>query len=249
MQFAFVEPGWTRGRVLRVMLIVGVGYYVGARLGLALTMQTQPVSTLWPPNAILLAALLLTPLRIWPFVLLGALPAHLFVELTGGIPPLMVISWFVSNSLEALIGAAGMRLVDRSPRLDRLRRAANFLIVGVLLATFLTSFLDAAFVVWNRFGSESYWEVWRPRFLSNALATLALVPVIVHASSARISRLREISRRRYVEGGLLTAPERARVESAAAADRVGLPSDAQGRNAAADRTLVAVGRARRSAAL
>ena len=205
MQFAFVEPGWTRGRVLRVMLIVGVAYYVGARLGLALTMQTQPVSTLWPPNAILLAALLLTPPRIWPFVLLGALPAHLFVELTGGIPPLMVASWFVSNSLEALIGAAGMRLVDRSPRLDSLRRAANFLIVGVFLATFLTSFLDAAFVIWNRFGTEGYWEVWQPRFLSNALATLALVPVILHASTVRISRLREIARRRYVEGGLLSA--------------------------------------------
>ena len=125
MQFAFVEAGWTRGRVLRVMLIVAVAYYVGARLGLALTMHTQPVSTLWPPNAILLAALLLTPPRIWPFVLLGALPAHLFVELTSGIPPLMVLSWFVSNSSEALIGAAGMRLVDRSPRLDSLRRAAS----------------------------------------------------------------------------------------------------------------------------
>jgi len=83
MQFAFVEAGWTRGRVLRVMLIVAVAYYLGARLGLALTMHPQPVSTLWPPNAILLAALLLTPPRIWPFVLLGALPAHLFVELTG----------------------------------------------------------------------------------------------------------------------------------------------------------------------
>jgi len=205
MQFAFVEAGWTRGRVLRVMLIVAVAYYVGARLGLALTMHTQPVSTLWPPNAILLAALLLTPPRIWPFVLLGALPAHLFVELTSGIPPLMVLSWFVSNSSEALIGAAGMRLVDRSPRLDSLRRAANFLIVGVFLSTFLSSFLDVAFVVWNRFGTESYWEIWRPRFLSNVLATLALVPVIVHASTARISRLREIPRRRYVEAALLTA--------------------------------------------
>src|SRR5580765_6260826 len=155
MQFAFVEPGWTRGRVLRAMLVVGVAYYVGARTGLALTMQTQPVSTLWPPNAILLAALLLTPPRIWPFLLLGALPAHLLVELNSGIPLPMVLSWFVSNSTEALIGAGLMRQIDRSPRLDSFRRAANFLIIGVFLATFLSSFLDAALVAWNRFGTES----------------------------------------------------------------------------------------------
>lgn len=205
MQFAFVEPGWTGRRVLRVMLIVGVAYYIGARIGLALTMKTQPVSTLWPPNAILLAALLLTPPRIWPFVLLGALPAHLLVEVASGIPTLMVLSWFVSNSSEALIGAGLMRLVDPSPRLDSFRRAANFLIGGVLLATFLSSFLDAAFVAWNRFGTEGYWAVWQARFLSNVLATLALVPVIVHASTARLSMFRETPRRRFVEGGLLTA--------------------------------------------
>lgn len=205
MQFAFVEPGWTRGRVLRAMLIVGIAYYVGALTGLALTMQTQPVSTLWPPNAILLAALLLTPPRIWPFLLLGALPAHLLVELNSGIPLRMVLSWFVSNSTEALIGAGLMRQIDRSPRLDSFRRAANFLVIGVFLATFLSSFLDAALVAWNRFGTESYWDVWRPRFLSNVLATLALVPVIIHASGARLRRLRDVPVGRYVEGGLLAA--------------------------------------------
>lgn len=205
MQLAFVEPGWTRGRILLAMLIVGVAYYVGALTGLALTMQTQPVSTLWPPNAILLAALLLTPPRIWPFLLLSALPAHLWVELSSGIPLPMVLSWFVSNSSEALLGAGLMRQIDRSPRLDSFRRAANFLIIGVFLSTFLTSFLDAALVAWNRFGTESYWDVWRARFLSNVLASLALVPVIVHAAGVRFGRLRDVSTRRYVEAALLMA--------------------------------------------
>ena len=199
MRFAFVEPGWTGGRVLRVVLIVGVAYYVGARIGLALTMRSQPVSTLWPPNAILLAALLLTPARIWPFVLLGALPAHFLVELSGGIPLPMVASWFVSNCSEALLGAALMRVVDASPRLDSLRRVANFLVFGAFVSSFLSSFLDAAFVVWNEFGTESYWEVWRLRFLSNVLATLVLVPVIIQASTTRLTMLRDIPLRRVIE--------------------------------------------------
>jgi integral membrane sensor domain MASE1 len=44
-------------------LLVALGYYLAARLGLALTLQPHPISTLWPPNALLMAALLLVPAR------------------------------------------------------------------------------------------------------------------------------------------------------------------------------------------
>jgi integral membrane sensor domain MASE1 len=77
-------PESTRARPTRAGLIalgVAVAYYVGAKIGFALTAAPLPVSTLWPPNAILLAALLLAPVRWWPGVLLAAFPAHLAVEL------------------------------------------------------------------------------------------------------------------------------------------------------------------------
>jgi integral membrane sensor domain MASE1 len=202
MLSAFAVPGWTRGRTLRVMAIVAVGYYVGVRIGLALTMPSHPVSTLWPPNAILLAALLLTPTRAWWLMLLAALPAHLAGELSHGIPATMVLSWYVSNCTEALMGAGAIRLLERSPRLDTFRRVVVFLLAGVVLSPFLSSFLDAAFVIWNHFGAAGFWEVWRTRFLSNALATIALVPVIVEASAVRFTR--DVPVRRYVEAGLLT---------------------------------------------
>src|SRR3954470_4846633 len=202
MLSGFVVPGWTRGRALRVMAIVAVAYYVGVRVGLALTMRTQPVSTLWPPNAILIAALLLTPTRAWWLVLLAALPAHLAGELSHGIPVTMVLSWYVSNCTEALIGAGLMRVLERNPRLDTFRRVVIFLVAGVFLSPFLSSFLDTAFVIWNQFGAAGYWEVWRARFLSNALATIALVPVIVEFATIRPTK--DVPVARYVEMGLLT---------------------------------------------
>jgi len=202
MAFAFDVPGWTRARTLRVMAIVAVAYYVGARVGLALTMPTYGVSTLWPPNAILLAALLLTPTRAWWLVLLAALPAHLVGELSHGIPLPMALSWFISNCAEALIGAGVMRVFERNPRLDTFRRVVVFLGIGVFLGPFLSSFIDAAFVVWNRFVSAGYWEVFRTRFLSNGLATIALVPIIVESSTAGFRR--DMPPRRYIEAGLLS---------------------------------------------
>ncbi len=55
-------------------LVVGVAYYIGAKVGLALTFQPLPISVLWPPNAVLLAALVLAPLRWWWLLLLAAFP-------------------------------------------------------------------------------------------------------------------------------------------------------------------------------
>ena len=84
-------------------LFVAIAYYVGAQIGFALTFQPHPVSTLWPPNSILFAALLLSPPRSWWLLLLAAFPAHILVQVNADIPVSMILSWFVSNCSEALI--------------------------------------------------------------------------------------------------------------------------------------------------
>ncbi|HEY4130321.1 MAG TPA: MASE1 domain-containing protein, partial [Gemmatimonadaceae bacterium] len=162
------------------MVAVALAYYIGAVLGLALTPATQPVSTLWPPNAILLGALLLAPTRIWLPLIAATFPAHVFVEVQGGVPLPMVLCWFVSNSLEALLGAFLVRWYSRdSARLGTFRGVGVFLFFAALFAPFASSFLDAAFVKLNGFGSSSYGQVWRDRFFSNVLSILTLVPPIV----------------------------------------------------------------------
>src|SRR5947207_16009904 len=88
--------------------LIGISYYVGAKIGFALTFQPHPVSTLWPPNSILLAALVLAPFRRWWLFLLAVLPAHFLIELQSGVPFPMILCWFVSNSSEE-IGRASCR--------------------------------------------------------------------------------------------------------------------------------------------
>ena len=107
--------------LLYTALLVFAGYFFGAELGLALTFGANPISFLWPPNAILFAALLLTATTRWWTVLVAACAAHLLAELRGGIPLTMVLSWFGSNVSEALIGAVCVRGVLRRPlTFDRL---------------------------------------------------------------------------------------------------------------------------------
>src|SRR6266478_8474143 len=114
-------------RIASIGLSVALAYYLGAKIGFALTFRPHPVSVLWPPNAILLSALLLTPVRRWWIVFVAAFPAHWLVQLQSKVPPGMIFCWFISNCCEALIGAGCARYLTRGPvRLDRLRNVAIF---------------------------------------------------------------------------------------------------------------------------
>jgi PAS domain S-box-containing protein len=191
-------------RTLVAGACVFVGYYLGARIGFALTFQPHPVSVLWPPNSILVAALLLTPPRIWWLVLLAAFPAHCAAQLQSHVPRLMILSWFISNSCEAVISAGLTRyLVSRPIRFTSLRDAGIFCLCAVVVGPFLSSFLDAAFVVWNHWGQDAYWELIRIRFSSNALAALIVVPLIVTWARNGIPRLRRARLSSYLEACVL----------------------------------------------
>ncbi|HKU71752.1 MAG TPA: MASE1 domain-containing protein, partial [Burkholderiales bacterium] len=131
-QLSGLLPLRTQGldyRALLAALLVSLGYYVGAKVGFALTFHPHPISVLWPPNAILLGALLVTPVRWWAILIAAALPAHLTAQFNADIPTAMVMCWFVSNVSEALVGAVCIRRVLRGPlRFDGVRSVAVFIV-------------------------------------------------------------------------------------------------------------------------
>jgi PAS domain S-box-containing protein len=204
-----MEPKTRRSALFLKGAVVGVAYYVGALVGFALKFPSHSPSALWPPNSILLAALLLLPTRQWWVVLLGAFSAHLLVQLPSGVPVIMSLAFFLSNSCEALLGAYLIRRsIDGPLRFDSLKSAGVFVLAAVVVAPFLSSFLDAGFVTLIGWREASYWDVWRERLPSNALAALAIPPVIVLWANDGPAWLRRVSTRQRVEalimiGGLL----------------------------------------------
>ena len=162
-----------------IALLVGISYYAGSQIGFLLTPASTPISTFWPPNAILLAALLLTSPRIWWALVLAVFPVHLFVQLTSGIPLIVALTWFVGNTGEALLGAVCVRLFKKDkPLFESVHGVIVFLTCGVLLPTLATSFLDAAGVILTGLG-QNYWILWASRLTSNFVADLTIVPTIV----------------------------------------------------------------------
>ena len=127
-----------RSPQVRAALLVALGYYVGARVGFALTLDASSVPILWPPTPILLAGLLLTPVRSWAVVLAATFAAHLAAQLQGGVPLAMILSTFVSSSAGALVGAVAFRRLHKDvPRLDTLRETVILLLCVGFLAPFL----------------------------------------------------------------------------------------------------------------
>jgi len=184
-------------------LLVGISYYVGTRIGFAWTPRGQPISAFWPPNAILLAALLLAPRRAWWTFFLAVLPAHMFAQLQIGVPVWTAAGWFITNSFEAFIGAYCItKFSGPERRLDSVRWVFVFVVFGVLVAPLATSFLDAADVVITGWGKD-YWHLGMERFFTNALAVLTIVPPVMVLSAKNAFRIRAISAARLLEFALL----------------------------------------------
>jgi signal transduction histidine kinase len=186
-----------------VAVLVAVSYYVGSQIGFLLTPAETPIGAFWPPNAILLAAFLLAPPRMWWAFLVAVFPAHLVVQLRIGVPLLSSLGWFVGNTGEALIGAACVRYFSKGkPLFDGIRGVTIFLVFGVALSTLLTSFLDAGSTVLTGLG-RNYWLLWTTRFTSDVISDITIVPTVVIFGTKGLSWIQKANFPQFAEVGLL----------------------------------------------
>jgi PAS domain S-box-containing protein len=183
------------------MFLVAIAYYFGAQFGFSLRFPNSPLSVIWPPNAILLAALLLMPTQRWWLLLLAVFPAHVLVEYQNGVQLWAIPGLYITNCGQAVLGAAGIRwLSGGSPRLDTLNRMIVYGACAVLGAPFIFSFLDTAVSVFTHWeGSQQLLLHWEERFVSNALTALALPPVILVVATRWREWLRQVPSSRYLE--------------------------------------------------
>jgi PAS domain S-box-containing protein len=177
-------------------------YFVGAKIAAVLATVPVPMPNLRPGPAILLAALLGTPPRLWLSILLAVLPVHLFAFVHKDVPLTLTLSWFVGNASQALLGAGGAAWMLRQPlRLDLLRHAIVFLAWCAFLAPAVGALLEVAILQIGNAPPGTFWQDWTIRLVSSAAVILVLVPVRVNRPPVR--RLAEFGRARLVEAALL----------------------------------------------
>jgi PAS domain S-box-containing protein len=190
-------------RRLLAILLLCAGYYAGALIAQSLRFPNSHLSLLWPPTAIVLAALLLAPPRLWWMYLVAVSPVHIFVQLQDGLPALGILSTLIGNFGQALVAAITVRyFVKGELHLDNFRAVIIFTLGAALLAPFLVSAIAAYLYVLSGW-EQDYWYAWRARVLSNTLSTLMIIPPILTAFGGGIAKMQSTPPRRYLELGLL----------------------------------------------
>jgi PAS domain S-box-containing protein len=157
---------------------------------------------LFPPYAVLTAALLFSPLRRWWVYLLASGLGN-YLPHRDNSPASWVLLCEGANFSRALLTAVGVRyLSPGGPRLDTLRGVATFLVCAVVVGPFAAAFLGAGVVVLH-VKTADFWRVWQAWFLSNALTGLTLLPIIVIGVGSGPSWTKRLSWRRVLEASAL----------------------------------------------
>ena len=195
----------SKGLPVLGILMTCAGYYLGGVIGIKLIFPSSNIAILWPSNAILLAALLLSPVRTWWIYILAVFPTHLHLVsiFQAGVPVPVMLSQAFGNSVQAAAGAAAVRFVSEPPqRLDNLRSMTAFMVLAVIAAPGLAAVVAAYLFILTGWAAD-FWSTWRLRFLANPFAILSITPLILQADADWFRAIREAPLRRYLEFGLL----------------------------------------------
>jgi signal transduction histidine kinase len=186
--------------------VLGGAYYLAARLGLAFRFQNSQISVVWPANAVLLAALLLTSRSRWWAVFVTTALAHV-AAMASATPAWRLVWQIVGNSVFMSAAALLLRRYAGLPlRFDSRRQVFTYAAISVgvpaVFALMMPAFVRPllGFDVVDSLGAALLRII-----LSNVIALLLVAPVLLLWGHGHLRRLGELTARRAGEGVAIMA--------------------------------------------
>lgn len=159
-------------------------YLTGALAGFALRspilIRGGDIAIIWPPNAVLLAMLLVVTPKRWWKILFAALAAHVAAQWWRGTPVWLIAVQFSHNLILTLPAAILLRALFGLARFDfkGVRQATVYVMVAVLLMPAIAALLPATVRVLTG-NSPDFFRVWQAIALSSALTMAVVTPCLV----------------------------------------------------------------------
>jgi PAS domain S-box-containing protein len=200
-------PAWSAFGATIATLLVCAGYYASGAAAIALRFEPGGISGIWLPNGILVAALLIAPVRRWWLYAVALLPTHLHVvtSFQGSVPLTVMLVQYGGSLGQAVIAAAALRrAVGQPPRLDSMSRMGAFLAVAAFLVPLVFSALVASLFVATGW-VDDFLIAWQRRFFAVMCGTVIIAAPIVHLTTGGLAEVRRAPPRRIVEFMLVTA--------------------------------------------
>jgi PAS domain S-box-containing protein len=160
---------------LNSFVLFEVSFLLAYRFGMSFAQDLA--APFWFPDSVLLAALLVSPPNTWWIYILGSMPIRFFFFVPPGIPFWFLLACFANDSLKAAVSAWLLRPASREwAWFDNLRNFTKYLLVAVLFAPMMSTFAGAASRAALGF---PFWHAWKGWYLGDALASLALTPLLL----------------------------------------------------------------------
>jgi PAS domain S-box-containing protein len=165
-------------------VILGLVYFIAARLSLQLAFAGSNASPIWPPTGIAIAALTFWGLRLAPAVTVAAFAANLF-SFHASSPDLPIQYWLASavialgNTAEAFVGAWLLRSDAEFPKLFHSQRSVlRFVLVALLVSAISASVGTASLVIAEIIPAAIQITVSVTWWIGDACGALIFVPFV-----------------------------------------------------------------------
>jgi serine phosphatase RsbU (regulator of sigma subunit)/anti-sigma regulatory factor (Ser/Thr protein kinase) len=155
--------------------LVGIAYYLGARLGLSLSLVEENVTPLWPPTGIAVAAFLVLGRSVWPGVALAAFAVNLPIS-EGPVPAAVTA---LGNLAAPLVAVVLLQRMGFRRQLDRQRDALAIVFCALASMTVSASVGAGALVASDAIPSSDLPAAWAVWWTGDAMGVLAIAPFLL----------------------------------------------------------------------
>ena len=179
-------------------------YYFAAELGLAFRFQSSQISVVWPANAVLLAALVLTPRSRWWAVFVTTALAHV-AAMSPTTPAWRLVWQIAGNSLFMSAAAMLLRSSAGLPlHFGNRRQVFTYVAIAVgIPAVFALAMPSFVRTLLGLDITASPGAALLRTVLSNVIALLLVAPVLLLWGHEDLRRLEKPTARRVVEGAAI----------------------------------------------
>lgn len=175
-------------RVAAFPLLIGLLYYSGAYVGVHFAALESGIVVLWPPNAVLLAALLSRPPRYWWPLLVAVLCA----EVLADVPVFTVtqaLLFGAINITECLLAASLIRyFLNREMDWYKPKDLSVFLFTVFFIASPVAALGGASVYYFLLTNDTSFLTFWRLWWIGDATGLIILTPFLHMLFSAGFQR-------------------------------------------------------------
>jgi signal transduction histidine kinase len=171
-----VKPAPAWNYLVCNLLLVTI-YYLAGQVGLSMTSLHAPVSPVWPPTGVAVAALLILGRNLWPGIFVGA-----FLVNAVTAEPLWAAGMIaVGNTLEALACVGLLRaLIGARHPLSRPSLIIGFVFGAAIPASAIAASLGVTALCWSGIAAwkdaASLWVTW---WFGDATGCLVITPLIL----------------------------------------------------------------------